>query len=90
MKKPKKASREEKKKGREHYVTPPEDFEVPEIEEGETFEVVMEVKKKADGLCIISWDGVPVKDEDEREEEADAEAPESIGAGARRAMEGGY
>lgn len=86
MKKPKPAKAE--KKPRENYVKPPEDFEVPELEDGETFEVVMEITKKKDGLCISAWDGIPVKDPEKSDEEEPE--PESIGAGARRMMEGGY
>lgn len=82
MKKPKPA-----KKQRENYVKPPEDFEVPELEVGETFEFVAEVTKKKDGLCISAWDGIPV---DEKKERGDEESGESIGAGAKRMMEGGY
>lgn len=78
----------EKKKPKEAYVKPPEGFEVPEIEVGESFELVMEVTKKKDGLCITAWDGIPVDEKKERREEE--EEQESIGAGARRAAEGGY
>lgn len=82
MKKPKAAD-----KKKEKYVTPPEGFEVPDIEEGETFEVLMEVTKKKDGLCITSWDGIEVEDDGKEVEE---EEVESIGAGAKRTMKGGY
>lgn len=88
MKKPTKAKEADKKKPRENYITPPEDFEVPDVEEGETFDAVVTFTKKKDGICVTAWDGIPVKEEDEREEDEDTE---SIGAGARRAaMEGGY
>lgn len=83
MKKP------EKKKDRENYVEPPKDFEVPELEENETFEVVMEVTKKKEGLCITAWDGIEVP-KDGEEDEASEEETETIGAGARRMMKGGY
>lgn len=89
MKKPTKAKAADEKKPRENYVTPPEGFEVPDVEDGETFEAVVTFTKKKDGICITAWDGIPVKEEDadEREEEE----AESIGAGARRAaQEGGY
>lgn len=82
MKKPKPV-----KKQREGYVKPPKDFEVPELEVGETFEAVFEITKKKDGLCITAWDGISV---DEKKERDEAEPEESIGAGAKRTMEGAY
>lgn len=84
MKKPKAAD-----KKKEKYVTPPEGFEVPDIEDGETFEVLMEITKKKDGLCISSWDGIEVEDDGDEAKEAEEEV-ETIGAGAKRAMKGGY
>lgn len=76
------------KKERENYLKPPEGFEVPDIEEGATFEVVIELTKKKDGLCVTAWDGIEVKEGDETEVEE--EEVESIGAGAARAAKGVY
>lgn len=83
-------SKSENKKKRENYVQPPKDFEVPELEVGETFEAVIEFTKKKDGLCISAWDGIPVDEKKERSDDESEPEPESIGAGARRAMEGDY
>lgn len=75
------------KKHRKGYVEPPKEFELPKIEVGESFEVVMEVTRKKDGYCVTAWDGIKTPGE---EEEVAEEQVETIGAGAKRAVEGGY
>lgn len=87
MKKLKSAAVGEKKEHRKNYVTFPDEFEVPKIEVGETFEAVVEFTRKKDGYCVSAVDGIATKD---GEEEVAEEEVETIGAGARRAVEGGY
>lgn len=84
MKKPLKS---EKKKPRENYVVPPEEFDLPKVEVGETFEVLMEITRKKDGYCVSAWDGIPTKKD--KEDAVEEEESESIGAGAKRTV-GGY
>lgn len=76
------------KKPRKNYIELPEDFDAPDVEKGETFEAVAEIRKDKDGYCVVSLDGVPLK-EDKPDDEPDDEE-ETLGAGARRMMEGDY
>lgn len=72
------------KESPKNYLDLPEGFEVPKVEDNETFEAVAEIRKEKDGkFCVVSIDGIPLKEEDERDEEETE--PETIGAGAKRA-----
>jgi hypothetical protein len=85
MKKTKSAAVGKKDKERRNYLTLPEDFEAPKVEDGETFEAVAEIRKEKDGkFCVVTLDGIPLKEEDARDDE-EGEDQETIGAGAKRA-----
>jgi hypothetical protein len=71
-----------------NYITLPDDFEVPETEEGKTFEAVAAIRKDPDGkYCVVSLDGVPLKEDKESADE-DAMETESLGMGAKNMMKG--
>ncbi len=77
----------EKKKPRKNYLDIPEGFDLPKIEEGDTFEAVVEIKReKGGGNCVTTIDGVPM--EKEKSEDTEWDETETIGAGAKNAMKG--
>lgn len=67
----------------------PEDFTtedgrtMDEYEENESFEGVVEFRKKGDDIVLVSVNGIPLSEEEkEEEEEAEAESEEVPAAGA--------
>lgn len=65
------------------YIKLPEGFEAPEdLEDGGTFEAVVEIRKEGSKYCIDSVDGMELAGSDEEYDEAEEE--ESIGKRVKR------